>query len=134
MREFFIFLVVIVPLFLLGGVGWTQWMGAENAFAYALAAGICVFFGALALLVQEIAFRTDNSMAGSLGSILIRTLGPIAVGVFVKQNSPNLVEHRFFLAFVACFLLTLTLETILSVLLVNRWEKLRNKGNDTLGE
>ena len=124
MRELFTLLALLVPLFFIGGIGWSQWMGAEMLPAYALATGVCLFFGAVALLAQEFGFRSENSQAGTLGSMGIRTLGPLAVGVIVDQNAPNLVEHRFFPVFVTCFLLTLTVETILSVRLVNRWEKL----------
>ncbi len=130
MREFFTLIGVLVPLFVLGGFGWSYWIGVEAVAVYAFAAGVCLLFGALALLVQEIAFRADNSLSGTLGSIVIRTLGPIAVGIFVKKNLPDFVEHRFFWAFVGCFLLTLALETILSVRLVNRWESLHRNGNE----
>ena len=133
MREFFTLIAALAPLFTLGGYGWYQWLGVEAVPAYALAAGVCLAFGALALLVQEIAFQTDNSLAGSFGSIGVRTFGPIAIGLFIKRNAPNLVEHRFFLAFVACFLLTLAAETILSVRLVNRWESLRKEGREVSG-
>lgn len=133
MREFFALIGLLLPLFIAGGFGWSHWNGVEAVPAYAWAAGVCLFFGALAILVQEIAFRMENSFAGTLGSIVARTFGPIMIGVFVKQNLPNLVEHRFFRAFVACFLLTLAVETILSVRLVNRWEKLHSKGNDKSG-
>jgi len=122
MREFFILIGSLLLLFVPGGFAWSAWMGAENVVAYAWAAGICLFFGGLALLTQELGFRMGNSFAGSLGSIIARTFGPLAVGLFVDRWAANLVEHRFFLAFVGCFLLTLTAETILSVRLVNRWE------------
>ena len=110
MREFFTLIGILLPLFLFGGFGWAYSVGEQAVPAYGVAAGVCFFFGSLAIFVQEIAFRFDNSLSGSLGSILIRTLGPIAVGLYVKKNLPELVEHRFFLAFIGCFLLTLTVE------------------------
>ncbi len=127
MREFFTLIGVLLPLFVLGGIGWTYQMGGETLVVYSLAAGACLLFGALALLAQEMAFRTRNSMAGTLASIVIRTFGPIAFGLFVKKNLPNFIEHRFFSIFVGCYLLTLAVETILSVRLVNRWEKSHEK-------
>ena len=131
MPEFFTLIGVLLPLFVLGGYGWSRGMEADPIAVYVLAAGACLSFGALALLAQEIAFRTRNSMAGTLGSIVIRTLGPIAFGLFVKMNLPDFVEHRFFSAFLGCYLLTLAVETILSVRLVNRWEKLHDKSVDS---
>jgi len=133
MREFFTLIGVLLPLFILGGFGWSHRMEADPVAVYVLAAGACLLFGALALLAQEFAFRTRNSMAGTLGSIIIRTLGPIAFGLFVKKNLPDFVEHRFFSAFVGCYLLTLAVETILSVRLVNRWEKLLNNESELPG-
>lgn len=127
MRELLVLIGLLLPLFLVGGVGWFYWVEPEHVVVYAVASGVCLVFGALALLVQELAFRINSSLTGTLGSILVRTLGPIAFGLFVKKNLPDFVEHRFFLAFVGCYLLTLAVETILSVRLVNRWEKLQEK-------
>ena len=133
MREFLTLIGLLLPLFLLGGIGWFYWMEPEHVVVYVVAAGVCLIFGASALLVQEMAFRFNSSLTGTLGSIVVRTLGPIAFGLFVKKNLPDFVEHRFFLAFVGCYLLTLAMETILSVRLVNRWEKLLNNGAESLG-
>ncbi|WP_339745285.1 hypothetical protein [uncultured Rubinisphaera sp.] len=110
--------------FLLGCVGvvWWQVYGGAAVGYFALAAGVCAGFGVTALLVQELCFRIGADFAGSLGSILIRTLGPLLT---VAVMSKFLHEPQIFPAFVCCYLLTLLSETILSVRLVNRWEKRR---------
>ncbi len=123
MREALTFLICMVPGLLLVGLLWKGVFGDEALGPFYLAAAICVLFGFLALVAQERACRQGNPFAGSLQSILLRTLGPLAGAVLVGMYFPQLHEHRIFQAFVCAYLLTLIVETILSVRLVRRWDR-----------
>lgn len=123
MREALTFLICMVPGLLLAGLIWSGFFGSAALGPFYLAATICVVFGFLALVAQERACRQGNPFAGSLQSILLRTLGPLAGAVLVGLYLPRLHEHRIFQAFVCAYLLTLIVETILSVRLVRRWDR-----------
>ncbi len=131
MREACILSAVLVPVFGLAGVVWWQVFGAQSLPAFLLPAGICLLFGVLALLVQEQAIRRESDLAGSLGAILLRTLGPMLFAVVLPHWNPGLVEQRIFPAFVGCYLLTLAVETVLSVWLVNRLGKAETQSQIT---
>ncbi|TWT63054.1 hypothetical protein [Rubinisphaera italica] len=122
MREALTLTIWLVLLLGCVGVAWRQAFGEAATGPYALAAGVCIGFGVTALLVQESCFRMGADFVGSLGSILIRTMGPLLT---VAVISKFLHEPQIFPAFVCCYLLTLLSETILSVRLVNRWDKRR---------
>ncbi len=123
MREAVWLMLILSPG--LGGVSllWKQVHGGESLPAFTWAAGICVLYGMLALVAQEICFRRDSQFTGSLVSILLRTLGPLLSAVILTAWRPDLVEQQIFPAFVVCYLLTLFVETILSVCLIHRWEQ-----------
>ena len=125
MRETGIFLGVM-PL-VLASVGW-WWVssyGVETGIAWGLAAGVCLLCGGLALGVQELAMRNGHEFGAGLSSIAIRTVGPWLMAAIMPVIWPELRERRIFPAFVVCYLLTLTVETILSVCLIQRWERRR---------
>ena len=124
MREAIALMFWLVLLLGCVGVAWLEAFGEAAVEPFALAAGVCIGFGVTALLVQELCFQMGADFLGSLSSILIRTLGPLlTVAVFSKF----LHEPQIFPAFVCCYLLTLLSETILSVRLVNRWDKRRSE-------
>lgn len=123
MREAVWLMLILSPV--LGGISllWKQVHGEESLLAFAWAAGICVAYGILALVGQEIYFRRDSQFTGSLVSILLRTLGPLLSAVILTAWQPGLIEQQIFPAFVVCYLLTLFVETVLSVCLIQRWER-----------
>ncbi len=122
MREALTLTIWLVLLLGCVGVAWRQAYGEASVGPFALAAGVCIGFGVTALLVQEFCFRSGYDFVGSLSSILIRTMGPMGAAVVISKF---LHDHQIFPAFVCCYLLTLLSETILSVRLVNRWDKRR---------
>ena len=103
-----------------------RWIGADCILLIVAALGDPLL-RELALLAQELMFRRQSEFAGSLGSILLRTLGPMLSAVILTAWRPDLVRHQIFPAFVGCYLLTLAAETILSVCLIQRWER-RERG------
>ncbi|MCA8982707.1 MAG: hypothetical protein R3C12_10110 [Planctomycetaceae bacterium] len=127
MREIGLLVLVLAPCFGIAGLVWDANQGRESLPAFVWAASICLAFGVLALLAQELMFRRQSEFAGSLGSILLRTLGPMLSAVILTAWRPDLVRHQIFPAFVGCYLLTLAAETILSVCLIQRWER-RERG------
>jgi len=129
MREAMILVGILGPVFWISSLLWNQQYGDPAMLPFAVAAGSCVFFGALALVTQEMAFRRGANSAGNLGSIALRTLGPLFSAILVSFLAPEWAEHQVFLAFVCCYLLTLFVETILSACLILRWEG--KKAQDT---
>lgn len=122
MREVGLIVVILGPVFGFAGWIWERQYGAASLPAFAWAAGVCFSCGIIALLVQELAFRVGSPFTGTIGSIAARTLGPMAFAIAIPARQPELVSHGIFPAFVGCYLLTLTVETILSVCLIQRWE------------
>lgn len=125
MREAVLLVSVLSPLFLITAKVWVYFQGMAGLPAFLWAAGICLFFGTAALVIQEMCFRREAELAGTLSTVLFRTLGPMLSAVILTHWKPELLRHQIFPAFVGCYLLTLTAETILSVCLIERWERLR---------
>jgi len=122
MREVGLIVAILGPVFGIAGWIWGRLYGEASQPAFWWAAGVCLSCGMAALLVQELGFRAGSEFTGTLGSIAARTLGPIAFAIAIPAGQPELISHGIFPAFVGCYLLTLTVETILSVCLIQRWE------------
>jgi len=122
MVEALLLLIGTVPLHAAMAWSWQQYYGMESLTPYLIAWSTCVGFGMGALIAQEWGYRRGSKFVGTLGSILLRTLGPLFVCVLISVAFSELAESEIFPAFVCCYLLTLVSETILSVRLVHRWE------------
>ncbi|MCA8988879.1 MAG: hypothetical protein KDA78_14615 [Planctomycetaceae bacterium] len=122
MREAIQLVLILIPVQCLAGTIWLHFTPEGTAVTYVIASVCCGLFGFLALWLQERGHRRDAGVSTALGSILVRTLGPIASAILIGKGFPQLEEHRIFHAFVSSYLLTLLLETILSVRLVERWD------------
>jgi hypothetical protein len=91
------------------------WNGAAVA---GVAAAVCLFSSALALLVTVGCAKSQQAMAGALGGIIFRTGGPLAA-LAAGSLSPWLVREGFGGQVVAFFLISLAAETVLVVRLAN---------------
>lgn len=97
---------------------WEHWYGSQGMIAVLVAASLCVFPAVFALWLwhrirQRVGFPVDWMIA-----TIVRTFPPlIAIVIFVVTKS-ELVEAGIFAAFGLFYLLTLLLETLLSVRLL----------------
>jgi hypothetical protein len=63
-------------------------------------------------------FQGDKAVHGLLGGTLVRTGLPLASGIFLQQIGGPLAEAGVFGMIVACYLVMLIFETLLSVRMI----------------
>ncbi len=93
--------------------------GSDGVLAACIAAGICWVASITALVVAKITTDTQLRLAGVFASMALRTGIPLIAAILLTSTSPTLTRGGVFGATVVFYLLTLMLETVLSVRLVN---------------
>ncbi len=99
-------------------VGYLQY-GRYGVAASAAAAVICWLAGMAALFVTAATRNTPSALSGILLSMLLRTGVPLLAAVVLSHTIRELAVAGLFGFFVVFYLLTLCLETLLSVGLVS---------------
>lgn len=92
--------------------GGMAWWSAGTA---ALVCGICA---TLALLISGLVRNPRSSVVAVLGGVLIRMGAPLAIGTYVTSHGGALADAGFFGMIFAFYLITLVVETLLSLSLV----------------
>ena len=116
-----IWLVLItIPGYLVIGWSLVSWQRLDEIFPLIVSAAICLLFATLALIVQDSRLKSGRGIDGTMLSILLRTFCPMLIGLTMPFLFWHLPERQIFEAFVGCYLLTLFVETLLSVRLIKR--------------
>ena len=115
-------------LLLLGVVGlaglvawnWNQTQyGAAGATLALLSMSSCGLCAASALILVGVTAGTPHAFNGVMGSILLRTLGPLGAGAAWQLARPDWPVDNLIAVHVSLFLVSLTVETILVVDIVS---------------
>lgn len=118
-----ILVAVLVVGAVIAGYFMQQKQGEAGLIATICATAICVVSGVGALVLTGYGTSQKDGLSYTLGSILIRTGIPLGSAVVVTDTQPYLKEAGFFGIIVVLYLLTLALETLLSVRLVKKQTK-----------
>lgn len=115
--------LVILWAILLGFAGAYSLLSEQSSGAIiTLAAVICGIAGTIAYFVVWFTRGTGYSMEGMLASMLFRTLIPLVSAPCVAVLLPDSNKANIFENFVVFYLLTLFMETLLSVHLTKRFD------------
>ena len=93
--------------------------GAAGATLALLSMSSCGLCSASALVLVGVTAGTPQAFNGVMGSILLRTLGPLGVGAAWQLTHPNWPVDNLIAVHVSLFLVSLTVETILVVDIVS---------------
>ncbi|MEX1097866.1 MAG: hypothetical protein WED34_17610 [Planctomycetales bacterium] len=115
----FALVALVAVAWLLAAVPAYRQAGRAGLLAAGIAAGVCLLSSMAALLVTNRFAGTPSAISGALGSILLRTIVPLGVTLFLVDASPVLAEAGLFGLTVVFYLLTLAGETLLAVRIVN---------------
>jgi len=114
-------LAVIMALPLVGHYLYLR-SGINGVIATAVAAFVC-WSGAVAALVLTKRFHgSENAVTGLFLAMFCRTAFPLIAALVLSNTSRSLAEGRVFGAILAFYLLTLAVETALSVGVLNSAE------------
>lgn len=84
----------------------------------ALAAGICWFGALLSLVLLHVLRMRGSALAGALVGMLIRMTIPLAIGAALVSQGGSLAQAGLFGQLVVFYLVTLAIETVISVVLM----------------
>ncbi|MAG93603.1 MAG: hypothetical protein CMJ48_07620 [Planctomycetaceae bacterium] len=114
-------ILVLVLLVISPAIAYPAWSahGQTGLIAASLAGLVCLLAGIAALAVTGLTQNTPNALNGLLASILFRTMIPLGAVFALSKSNRSLAEAGIFSLFVCFYLLTLVVETLLSVRLVN---------------
>ncbi len=118
-----ILLVVLTIGATIAGYFMQQKQGEAGVIATICAAAICSVSGVGALVLTGYGTSQKDGLSYTLGSILIRTGIPLGLAVVISDTQPYLKEAGIFGIIVVLYLLTLALETLLSVRLLKKQTK-----------
>ena len=106
---------VLAPL--VGGLAWIAYgrSGQIGLLAAIAAGGVCFASASLALTTMFVCQRIRSPMAGILGSIAFRMGLPLAAGLAIERLSQPLSEAGCFEMILGLYLVTLVVETMLSL-------------------
>jgi hypothetical protein len=111
--------VVLLALLVVGGVvGSTR--GMNGVLAASTAAAICWFGSTIALLLAGRLSRTNHAVQGHLLGMFFRLGLPLIAGIVVQEQGGWMAEAGLFGMIVIFYLITLVVETLLSLRFVNR--------------
>jgi hypothetical protein len=96
----------------------TQWRGSSTWFATLVAAGVCWLGATVSLVVAYLGRQRGAAMMGLMLSMLVRMAIPLAIALLVVTSHSALAEGGLMGQLLIFYLLTLTVETLLSVSLV----------------
>lgn len=105
-------LLLAFPLF--AGIGWSQF-GANGIWSALVAMSVCLVAGELALVVSCWAGVGTQGVNGVLGGMLIRMGMPLAVAFLLYKQQGPLAEAGILYMILGYYLLSLVVETLLSV-------------------
>jgi len=100
--------------------------GAIGMASVALPAVICAGSGCVALLLTSLG-GSQRTIGPLLASLLVRTFLPMAACVAILSAKSPLVAHGLLWKFLAFYLLSLTAETILAVVLLKKTDRGRSR-------
>lgn len=93
--------------------------GTFGALSVLLPAVCCAFFASVALVLTALGGSQKN-LAPLFGSIMARTMFPMAVCMVTLTSQPVLAQQGLLWKFLAFYLLALTAETLLAVLMLQQ--------------
>ncbi len=96
----------------------TQWRGSSTWTATLVAAGVCWLGAMVSLVVAYQGRQHGAAMLGMMLSMLVRMAIPLAIALLVVTSHSTLAEGGLLGQLLIFYLLTLTVETLLSVSLV----------------
>jgi hypothetical protein len=108
-----------VGLFLVVGAVLASSHGVLGWVAAGVAAGFCVIGSVTALVLVGVSRVPSSAVSALLVGIFARTGLPLAGGIALSFYAPRLAEAGLMAAVMTCYLVTLVVETALSVGLVN---------------
>ncbi len=109
-----VILLVLLPV----SVWSVDQFGQPGLWSSTVAAIVCFVSAVAAIIVARALTATPNAVAGVLLSILIRTGGPLLAAVLLPRFFPILEQGRFFAVLLPLYMVTLFVETLVSVSLV----------------
>lgn len=115
-------LAVIATLAVAGPIAWARY-GESGLWAATIAATVCGVSAGASLAVVARASRSGMGVHGALLGMLIRLGAPLATGVYFQQRGGELAEAGVFGLIVVFYLVTLFVETLLSVKLIQQLPK-----------
>ena len=120
-----LFVGVLVLWIVLGSFGWLYGLYKQpvSQVGFYLTASVCGIAATLAYVLVWFTRGTCYSMEGMLGSVLFRTLIPLVAAPCVAVLLPDSNKGDIFENFVVFYLLTLFMETLLSVHLTKKFDE-----------
>jgi hypothetical protein len=97
-----------------------QWYGAAGVFAAAVAAIVCWAAATLALVCTALLQGPQAALYAMLFGMLFRMGLPLGIGLVLSRTSPVLAGAGVFGFIVVFYLVTLVVETLLSLTFVKR--------------
>ena len=110
--------VVVVAALPVCGFWMFHRAGTAGIVASLVGAVVCWLFATIALVVTHRFRGANNAVTGLLVAMLARTGGPLVCALLLTNNSRSLAEGGIFQAILLFYLLTLAVETYLSVRLL----------------
>lgn len=120
----FVLFAIVLAAWAIVGVMAFRRQGAIGLQATAIAAFTCWFSATVALVLAGILRDTPHAVSGILGGTLIRLMLPLAVAAGCQASNSVFAKAGLFGYLVLFFLLTLTVETLLLVWLLQPGMKL----------
>jgi hypothetical protein len=114
-----ILVAVGVALFVLGGALLASSHGLWGWVAAGVAAGLCVIGSVAALVLVAVCRAPSSAVSALLVGIFARTGVPLAGGIALSLYSPRLEEAGLMAAVMTSYLVTLVVETVLSLGLID---------------
>lgn len=103
-----------------GLLAWQGWVADAEPGVWAAVAAtvVCWLSATIALVVSSLLAGTPQAFHGLLASILLRTMVPLAVAVFLQEKVPYLANAGVFGKIVVAYLVALTVESLLATWMV----------------
>lgn len=111
--------VVMIVSGIIGAAVGHERYGSAGVVTASLAALVCWIASLSALLVVAMTTATPNALAGTFGATGLRTGIPLVAGAVLAAVSPILAQAGIAGMMLVFFLVSLTVETVLSVVIVN---------------
>lgn len=94
--------------------------GVQGVVAVAVAAVVCWLTSTTALLITSLYSTAKSGVTGVFLGVFLRSAVPLLAAILLTNTSRALAEGGVFGAFVVFYLLTLVVETVLVVRIINR--------------
>lgn len=123
-----IVLILIMLGFVLAALPLAYWLGGAAVESLLAAVGVCVAPGLGALAISHYFAATDRQLLGMLMAMACRLLPPLVVCLWLALNKSAMNGQVFAGFLIAAYLVSLAVETFLSLRAIDSYHSLSVKG------